>query len=801
MRSLGRTGIIIFLIALTQLLYSQENGYFEGTVKDDETGETLIGANIVWKQDPSFGVATDVNGYFSLILKPGSYIFQLSYTGMVTDTVHIQIISGETVTRELSLKPYINQLQGIEVRAGRFDQRIEDITVSMEIIKPDLIENKNTTAVQNILDYTPGVNILDNEPQIRGGSGFTFGVGSKVAIIVDDMPMLSGDAGRPYWDFIPVENIEQIDVIKGASSVLSGSSALSGAIHIRTAAPRLTPETKVTIYTGIYSVPKDKSMKWWNGYPYIFGANFLHTQKVKSLDLTFGGTLNFDHGAYGAPKPGPYVVDTISNFGDREMASQKARINFNVRKRSEKIQGLNFGVNGNVMYHKSPMVLAWLDDTSGFYRAYPGAVFIQEQFIFHVDPYLNFYSNVGYKHSLKARVLHNNTHQSNNQDIRSTVVFADYNFRRKYELLRGLEFIGGLTSNYAFSRADMYGASGTDINKMYNFSGYAQIEKNFFKTLNLSLGARLEYFSMTGAENVLVPIFRAGASLKVGKETYTRVSYGQGYRYPTIAERYIRTVVGTFGVFENPDLQPEKSWNAEVGVKQGFKFLNYFGYLDIAIFQQEYRNTVEYLFSFWDSTYQTVAGAGFKFVNTGKSRITGIDISVTGMANLGGNSSLKTILGYTYISPKTLDPDYVYAVNIRDDSLTYENTSLDPSNNILKYRFLHTFKGDIEVDIFDVSFGVSAKYFSRIENLDKSIQDFEEATKNTGGTTQEIRYMDYFNEKNNGNLILDARVSYSLNDHHKISLISNNLLNRAYSLRPLKAEPMRTIMLQYMLKI
>lgn len=801
MRFIGRSAILLILTFTLQFASGQDDGMFMGTVRDQQTKEMLIGANIVWKQDPSFGVATDINGNFSLSLKPGHYVFQVSYTGMVSDTLDIRIGPGQTIHRAAELKPYVNELQGIEVRAGRFDQRIEDLTVSMEIIKPDLIENKNTTSIQTVLDLTPGVNIMDNEPQIRGGSGFTFGVGSKVAIIVDDMPMLSGDAGRPYWDFIPVENVEQIDVIKGASSVLSGTSALSGAIHIRTAAPGLTPVTKVTAYTGIYSIPTDESQKWWSDYPYIFGASFLHTRKIKSIDLTLGGNLNFDHGAYGAPKPGPFVVDTLSNFSDQEMASQKARINFNIRKRSEKIQGLNYGLNGNVMYFKAPMVLAWLDDTAGFYRSYPGAVFLQEQFIFHLDPYLNFYSDLGFRHSLKARILNNSTNQSNNQDLRSTFIYADYTFKRKYDILEGMEFIGGLTSQYSFSRADMYGASGVDVNTMYNFSGYAQIENNFFRVLNLSLGARLEYYRMTGAENVLVPIFRAGLSLKVMKETFARISYGQGYRYPTIAERYIRTVVGTFGVFENPDLQPEKSWNAEVGIKQGFKFLNYFGYFDIAVFQQEYKNTVEYLFSFWDSTYQTVAGAGFKFVNTGRSKITGIDISVTGMAKTGPSSSVKTILGYTYISPKVLDPDDVFAVNIRGDSMTYNNTSLDPSEQILKYRFLHTFKGDIEFNIRAVSFGVSAKYFSRIENLDKSIQDFENATKNTGGSLQEIRYMDYFYEHNNGNLILDARVSYSLNDHHRIGLISNNLLNRMYSLRPLKAEPMRTVMIQYMLKI
>ena len=364
-----------------------------------------------------------------------------------------------------------------------------------------------------------------------------------------------------------------------------------------------------------------------------------------------------------------------------------------------------------------------------------------------------------------------------------------------------MQFIGGLSSENSISKSNLYTGSGTDLNKMYNFSGYAEIENNLFHILNLSLGARMEYYSMTGAESVLVPIFRAGMSLKVMKETYARISYGQGYRYPTIAERYIRTEVGSIGVYENPDLQPEKSWNAEAGIKQGFKFLNYFGYLDVAVFDQEYRHTIEYLFGFWIPPTSASPGAGFKFVNTGKSRITGIDISVTGMAKLGTKSSLKTILGYTYISPKTLDPDYVYAVDNHGRALSYSTTSLDTSNNILKYRFLHTFKGDIEFNIHSFSFGISARYFSKIENLDKSIKEFEDVTNNTGGTLQPIRYMDFFYQHNNGNWIFDARIAYNFNDHHKISLISNNLLNRVYSLRPLKAEPMRTIMLQYMLKI
>ena len=627
--------ILVFTVLILGLnLSGQEQGTFKGSVRDKQTNEPLIGANIILKLDRSFGTAADINGEFTMQLDHGSYIFEITYTGMKTDSVSFHIQPGQVIERNILLEPFVSQLQGVEIKAGKFDRPIEEMTVSMEIIKADLIEAKNTQNIQTILDYTPGLNILDNEPQIRGGSGFTFGVGSKVAVLVDDMPMVSGDAGRPYWDFVPVENIEQIEVVKGASSVLSGTSALSGAIHIRTALPSDKPSTKITAFTGAYSTPKDKSQKWWDNYPYIAGANFLHLRKINNLDFVLGGNVYFDHGYFGAPKPGPMVVDSITNFSDSRMQTQRGRVNFTLRQRSKKYQGLNYGISGNFMAQHTPMVLAWLDDTSGFYRAYPGAVFLHDQFIGNLDPFVNYYSRVGFKHSFKARILHNNTHQSNEQDIKSTFIYGDYNFRRDYQFLQGLEFIGGLTGQYSVSRADMYGGSGRDVNRFTNFSGYAQFENNLFKTLTFSAGLRLEYYNMNGNETDFKPIFRAGMNLKVMKETYLRLSYGQGYRFPTIAERYIRTNVGSFGVFENPDLKTEKSWNAEVGVKQGFKFFNYFGYFDFAVFQQEYYNTIEYLFGFWDSTYSTIGGAGFKFLNTGHSRITGVDISVTGAAQL-----------------------------------------------------------------------------------------------------------------------------------------------------------------------
>jgi len=380
------------LILPFSLVQAQQKGTFTGIVTDVTDGTPLVAASIQVDDDFSTGTIAGREGRFSIQLDPGTYTFSISFLGMETAYVTFVLEPGQTVERNFQLKPLWQELEGVEVRVSKFQKPIEEITISVQVLKPILMENKNTRNITSVLDLTPGLNIMDNEPQIRGGSGFTFGVGSKVAVLIDDMPMISGEAGRPYWDLIPVENIEHIEVIKGASSVLSGTSALSGAIHILTASPNSEPYSKITAYTGMYSTPRDPSMKWWVDYPYIGGIHFMHSKKYGLLDVVLGGNADWDHGYIGAPVPDPLVTDTISDFTDKQMRSQKYRFNFNLRKHSRKHTGLNYGINGNFMLQSAPMSLAWLNDTSGFYRGYPGAVYLQDQFIFYLDPFLNIYT-------------------------------------------------------------------------------------------------------------------------------------------------------------------------------------------------------------------------------------------------------------------------------------------------------------------------------------------------------------------------------------------------------------------------
>jgi len=801
--------LLLFIVAFSCLSATAQL-VVKGKITDKVTKEPIIGAYVIDLSDPSNGGVSDLDGNYTITLEPGSHRLLFKFTGMLNDTIYLKGVNDPNVILDVKLAP--KTLNTVDVTVGKFDKKVEELTFSMEVIKPSLIENKNTRSIESILDQTPGLNIMDGEPQIRGGSGFTFGVGSKVSVLVDDMPMLSGDAGRPEWSFIPVENIAQIEVTKGASSVLSGSSALSGSIHIRTAYPTSKPLTKVNVYSGFYSEPQGDSTTWWGeDYPFIHGMNFLHSRIIKKYtDLVIGGNLNWDHGYIGGPIKGEEVFDTLSEeFTNEQMQHKKARFNFNLRRRSKKVKGFQYGINGNFMVHKTNLVLAWLDDTSGIYRAYPGAALLQDQLIFNIDPYAEFHSKIGDRHSLKTRMLYTSNEMTGNQSNLSRVYYADYQFKKEFKYLKdkAFDFIGGVSTQFNDSDAELYsGEFGDGSNDLLNVSGYAEIQKDFFKVLNFSIGGRGEYYQLNDTIRQWKPIFRTGANLKLGQATFLRASYGQGYRFPTITERYIRTAVGSFGVFDNPDILPEESWNAEVGVNQGFKIgKKYGGQIDVAAFLQHYKNTIEYLFGFWDPNPNPFAGeplAGFKFLNTGRSKVTGFDITLNGQGKIGKEFEITHSIGYNYINPITLQPDTVFATDYNfgtPQDFSFRSTSMDTTTNVLKYRFKHTFKADVEMKYKWFAVGYTIKYFSKMENLDKAIDDFEELTLNTGGTLQAVLFRDFHEQNNNGNIVMDLRASFAIGKDytHKISIVTKNLTNRLYSLRPLKIEAMRSVVMQY----
>ena len=239
--------------------------------------------------------------------------------------------------------------------ASKYEKNITRETVSMEVLKPDFINNNNNIELDEAIQKVPGLTMIDNQANVRGGSGFAYGAGSRVLVLVNGIPELTGDAGDVKWEFLPVENLDQVEIIKGASSVLYGSSALNGVINLRTRYPTSTPETRIILFQGLFENPKDKSKVWWgNHQPYFSGANFFHSHKFGQFDLVLGGSMANEQSFH----EGSYALG--------------GRINANTRYRFRHVDGLSAGINVNYMYFQSGTYFLWVNDTTGAYRALGG---------------------------------------------------------------------------------------------------------------------------------------------------------------------------------------------------------------------------------------------------------------------------------------------------------------------------------------------------------------------------------------------------------------------------------------------
>ena len=226
---MNRILLFLFIGLFVNTIFAQ-NATLKGVLMDGDYNEPLIGANIVL--NTGIGASTNLDGEYTISTEPGTYTVDFKYVGYKTETKTISLSAGEVKTINLTLNPSINQLDDVVVSASKYEQKLGEVPVSMAIIKPALIENKATRDAESIIEQVPGVQVNENQISIRGGSGWSYGAGSRVLVMVDEMPMLAGDANDIKFSAIPMENIAQIEILKGASSVLYGSSALNGVINL-----------------------------------------------------------------------------------------------------------------------------------------------------------------------------------------------------------------------------------------------------------------------------------------------------------------------------------------------------------------------------------------------------------------------------------------------------------------------------------------------------------------------------------------------------------------------------------------
>lgn len=150
----------------------------------------------------------------------------------------LEQIFGEPVTSSATGKP----------------QRASDAPVNMEIITQDDIRRSGATSIPDVLQYVAGVDVrvygmADAEVGVRG---YNQPYNPRLLVLVNGRQVYQDDYGHVSWLTIPVqmEEIRQIEVIKGPNSALFGFNAVSGVINIITYNPLYDTINSATVRGG-----------------------------------------------------------------------------------------------------------------------------------------------------------------------------------------------------------------------------------------------------------------------------------------------------------------------------------------------------------------------------------------------------------------------------------------------------------------------------------------------------------------------------------------------------------------------
>lgn len=791
---------ILFYVILC-LFYGSFFGQVNGTITDQSTGKPLYGVKIIASNGQK--VLTDFNGKFDITTT--EYPVKLVF--ILLEYRNDTLVVNQSGTVNVAMRLNEKNEQTVVVSANKRAQKIEEIPISLEVIKPRLIENKGIVNLEQAVEQTPGVFTMDGQVSIRGGSGFAYGAGSRVMMLWNGLPLLSGYAGDAQWNAIPIEQASQVEVIKGASSVLYGSGALNGVIALSEKEPGLQPETKIRLQAGIYDNPRRSSLKWW-GKDSVQRFNPMNQQ----IEV-YRSKMNQRIG---------YTISTVfyNDQGYRQGENEtRGRVSGTLYFRPAKIERLKAGIGYNYQYHKTGTFIIWQSDSLGYTpsggvdtsNAASTLTYNLSHRLF-IDPYVKYIDKHNNKHTLKTRTyLTTNQNINNNQQSNGAILYmGDYNFQKNYKngtLITGL--FG--TSNVVFS--NLFGDHSST-----NLAYYAQYDHHIGK-LDLTGGMRAEYFTMDNKRGdsdfqmgnttlPVYPVFRAGAHYELKKYTHLRASFGQGIRYPSVGERFTSTSVGSLNIFPNPNLSPETGWAAEIGIKQGVKMGDWKGMIDISGFVNNYENMIEFSFGFFNPAngnsinvftpegqaellyvQQTLGYSinqiiGFGAQNVEKARISGLEFSFNSTGKIG-EVEVVSLMGYTYMNPISLNSDTLYTMWSSDDTA-----------GILKYRFKHLVRADVEAVYKKWGFGVSSRYNSFMKNIDKV---FEEPI---GGNTYILPGLkEYRKVYNKGVVVFDARISYRFDERFKVSFIANNVFNVEYSSRPGDIQPPRNFLVQLALKL
>ncbi len=658
----------LILLASSQAVFSNQEIVLKGKIIDIETQKPISGVSISVK-NTNYGTYSDKEGVFYLKIQaePNQYIFHFQFSHILYQSNKLIIGKENSNIIEVQLKPKIFQVPDVIVSANKRSQSIQEVSNSVMIIDKNQIQLSSSFDLEKSLQNIPGIEVNDETISIRGSDGFDFGLGSRSLLLVNGLPLMSGDNGDAKLNLIPPTLINNIEIVKGAGSALYGSNAIGGIININTNFDGNAQGSQFRIITdfGLYTDPKYKQWKL---------PDAPHTESKIGVNYTFSNSkLLAAINATISQDESYRMYDDAKDYGVFSQFSYK----------------FNKSTINAILLHESTDRADWVYWNSLDSATLPPTdtdldtrIFSNKSMLgLNYDYFLNKNIFLNLKSSVLFTQFWNNLEQTDTDYRSSDAISSTIDLQSNINIFANLLLTSGINFTNNSVSSFSYGKRNQLISAFYS-----QFEFKPIKSIITTFGGRFDYELSENKSGATTFSPKFGLTYLPNNDLRIRLSLGKGFRAPSIAERFASISFQGFDVIENPKLTFEESMSYESGITyQNIQLIPF--ELELSGFYTRYWNLIEP--SFVNQSYTTI-----QFINLVDAEISGLE----GNFKLLILPILPLSVSYTYLNP----------IDLSD-------------NKILKFRSRNHINTNISFLSNNFSAGISFRYSSKVERIDDAL--------------------------------------------------------------------------------
>ncbi len=222
--------LFIYFLFISSIIFSQGvilSGYVTGSDSTSVTGATIT------LKGTTFGTVTDKKGFYKIDkIKPGMYTLRVSYIGFETLEKTVDILKPDT-RADFFIKESNIDLNEVVVTGTKSEKTLKNVPVLTQVISArKMLELGITNVTDALATMVPGLNVSHNGTLV---TVTLQGMDAKYVLFLIDGERIAGEVdGDINYSMLNLQDIDHIEIIKGASSSLYGSNAIGGVINIIT---------------------------------------------------------------------------------------------------------------------------------------------------------------------------------------------------------------------------------------------------------------------------------------------------------------------------------------------------------------------------------------------------------------------------------------------------------------------------------------------------------------------------------------------------------------------------------------